>query len=165
MRRHRSFPISSPIKIKDALLELSKDYNKVVWLDSNDHKDKYGNFDAILAFDRQTDKSDFSFKNIDELSNYIDNKHDWLFGYFSYDLKNEFEELTSNNFDGLHFPNVHFFQPQKIVTLKNRVLTFHYLDELSDEIEKDYAQVEESANQNHSEKKYGTLGTHQIAYP
>jgi para-aminobenzoate synthetase component 1 len=43
----------------------------------------------------------------------------WLFGYFSYDLKNELEELSSDNFDGLKWPPMLFFQPEIIVGIKD----------------------------------------------
>jgi para-aminobenzoate synthetase component 1 len=41
--------------------------------------------------------------------------NDWLLGYLAYDLKNELEELTSNNFDGIGLPNLCFFQPRYLV--------------------------------------------------
>ncbi|MDY6799560.1 MAG: hypothetical protein SVX28_12690, partial [Pseudomonadota bacterium] len=37
---------------------------------------------------------------------------DWLFGYLTYDLKNELEALSSNNFDGLGFAALQFFVPE-----------------------------------------------------
>lgn len=38
----------------------------------------------------------------------------YIFGYFSYDLKNEFEKLTSSNPDHLLFPVWRFFVPEKL---------------------------------------------------
>ena len=46
-------------------------------------------------------------------------KHDdWLFGHFSYDLKNEIENLSSRNFDGVGFPDLCFFVPEVIIKLE-----------------------------------------------
>jgi len=59
------------------------------------------------------------------LSEYL-NLNDWVFGYFSYDLKNELEDLESSNFDALEFPEMFFFQPEIVLTVKSNVLSVHY---------------------------------------
>lgn len=141
MRKQRSFPIPLPESIKDALLEWSKPYAKVVWLDSNEHQDELGNFEAVLACSEQNDKSVVSFENPDEVFNFLDKRKDWLFGYVSYDLKNEWENLTSSNFDGLGFPKLHFFCPQKIIALKSNELVFMYSGDYENEIEEDYQNI------------------------
>ncbi|WP_420399874.1 anthranilate synthase component I family protein [Flagellimonas sp.] len=141
MRKQRSFSVSSPENFKTALLEWSKSYNKVVWLDSNNHVDTYGKYDALLAISGQTDESKKSLQNTDEVSDFIDEEKDWLFGYFSYDLKNQWEDLDSNNHDGLGFPVLHFFQPEKILTLKDDQVQLLYLDSLSSEMETDYTEI------------------------
>ncbi|SNZ00120.1 anthranilate synthase component I family protein [Flagellimonas pacifica] len=141
MRKHQSFVVQSIQKFKKALLEWSKPNHKIVWLDSNGHVDLYGSFDAILAISGQTDKSSFRAQNIDELDFFIDKKQDWLFGYLSYDLKNELENLNSNNYDGLGFPEVHFFRPDKIITIKGQEINFLYLEDVAHEIEKDFAKI------------------------
>lgn len=142
MRKHRSFSIPSPSILKESLLEWSKTYDKIVWLDSNEHTDEYGSFDAILAIARQTDGFNKVIESTDEVHEFIDKKQDWLFGYLSYDLKNELEDLVSQNFDGLDFPKIHFFQPSKIIRVKGKEISFLYLDGCSDEIEKDYSEIE-----------------------
>lgn len=40
---------------------------------------------------------------------------DWLFGFLSYDLKNEVEHLTSQNTDRLGFPKMGFFKAENIL--------------------------------------------------
>ena len=44
----------------------------------------------------------------------------WLFGFLSYDLKNELEKLNSQNEDGLGFPGLSFFEPEIRVEVKNQ---------------------------------------------
>ncbi|MDC6364846.1 MULTISPECIES: anthranilate synthase component I family protein [Flavobacteriaceae] len=141
MREHRSFAISDSDKIKEVLLEWSNVYPKVVWLDSNGHLSKYSSFDAILAISKQTDKSDDYINNIDEIQNFTDKEQDWLFGYLTYDIKNRFENLVSDNFDGLNFPEIQFFQPSKIIILKEGKLNFLYLQEYAHEIENDFSEI------------------------
>ncbi|WP_431121393.1 anthranilate synthase component I family protein [Flagellimonas flava] len=142
MRKQRSFSVSSPENFKSGLLEWSKSFNKVVWLDSNNHEDTYGKYDAILAISEQTDESIKSLQNTDEVSDFIDKEKDWLFGYFSYDLKNQWEDLDSSNFDGLGFPVLHFFRPEKILTLKDDQVQLLYLNSLSSEMESDYIEIQ-----------------------
>ncbi len=72
--------------------------------------------------------------------------NDWIFGYLSYDLKNDVEQLTSNNFDGLQFPELYFFQPKKIIFLKNNQVEFLYLNMVSDELEPDFESINNQKN-------------------
>lgn len=50
-----------------------------------------------------------------KLYNFWKNQNSYLFGYFNYDLKNELEDLSSNNIDNLGFPEFYFFEPQYIL--------------------------------------------------
>ena len=54
-------------------------------------------------------------------------KKDWLFGFFSYDLKNQLEDLTSSNVDEVKMPCIHFFQPKYVFSLKGDALTIGLL--------------------------------------
>jgi len=57
-----------------------------------------------------------------QLHEFAEKQNDWLFGHFSYDLKNEIEDLSSANFDGIGFPDLYFFVPEIIIKLElNRV--------------------------------------------
>jgi para-aminobenzoate synthetase component 1 len=49
-----------------------------------------------------------SKSHFDNLSESL-KQNDWMVGYLSYDLKNELEDLTSENHDGLGFPELFFF--------------------------------------------------------
>lgn len=54
----------------------------------------------------------------EQLRSLKDDKKDWLFGFFGYDLKNEVERLTSQNFDGIGLPDLEFFQPETVVGIR-----------------------------------------------
>jgi len=41
----------------------------------------------------------------------------WKFGFISYDYKNQIEQLSSNHFDGIKFPDQHFFSPEILVEI------------------------------------------------
>lgn len=151
MRKDRSFPLHDTLKFKEALLEWSKSFKYVVWLDSNEHHDRYSSYDAILAISGQTDKSKNHIKSIDELTNFTDKEEDWLFGYFSYDVKNRLERLTSDNYDGLGFPEIFFFRPEKLITIKGGKFNFLYLEEFGDDIEMDFHEIQKLSLGQHEE--------------
>ena len=57
--------------------------------------------------------------SFEKLYNFHSDKKDWLFGYFSYDLKNEIEQLTSKNYDNISADNLLFFIPEYVFLLKD----------------------------------------------
>ena len=59
----------------------------------------------------------------------------------SYDLKNDIENLESTNFDGLQFPDLQFFQPEKLIFIVGNSITFKYLKNVSSEIESDFKEI------------------------
>lgn len=100
----------------------------------------------MLAVDAFTSlKTDFH-NAFDDLKQYQQTTKDWLFGYLSYDLKNDVEELKSSNFDGLDFPDLFFFQPKKIFLLKENELEIQYLLLCDDEVEDDFEEIVQTEN-------------------
>ncbi|WP_298154836.1 anthranilate synthase component I family protein [Flavobacterium sp.] len=126
---------------KEKLLRWSSQFKQVVFLDSNEHDLKYSDYDCILAVDAFTSlKTDVELA-FGEFSNYLSVTKDWLFGYFSYDLKNSTEALSSENFDGPDFPELYFFQPKKLLLLKGTQLEMRYLYLCDDEIQSDLQEI------------------------
>lgn len=141
MRKEINFKVDDILKFKAAVLEWAQQFEEVVWLDSNEHETRYTSFDALLAADALTsiisDSTD-AFMNLEE---YQSRTKDWIFGYLSYDLKNDVENLTSDNFDELDFPDLFFFQPKRIISISGTEVSFKYLNMVSDEIETDFKSV------------------------
>jgi len=137
LRKHKSVLIKDISSFKDKLLLWSQQFEDVVWLDSNNYHELNTEYDAVLAVDAmtsiQTDYQD-AFEKLEE---YQSKTNDWLFGYLSYDLKNDIEQLESNNFDGLEFPELYFFQPKKIFLIKGNRLNVFYLNMIADEFKGD----------------------------
>lgn len=52
------------------------------------------------------------------LDEFISKKNEWKFGFVSYDVKNDIENLKSNNLDNLKFPKLHFFIPKTLIEFK-----------------------------------------------
>ena len=69
-------------------------------------------------------------QSFNTLEKYQQQVKDWLFGYLSYDLKNELEDLSSSNSDGLQFPKMHFFQPKWVIAVKGNTVKIHFSDSL-----------------------------------
>jgi len=138
LRKTVSFTISDIPNFKDALLDWAQQFDEVVWLDSNKQNDPYGSFDALLAVDGLTSMVTDAQKAFEKLKEYQFLTQDWLFGYLSYDLKNDVENLQSNNYDGLNFPDLFFFQPKKIIRIVGNKVDFIYLGMVDDEIQEDF---------------------------
>jgi para-aminobenzoate synthetase component I len=144
--------ISDSKLFKKQLLNWSQQFRELIFLDSNDYHQDYSSYDCILAVDAFTSiKTDYH-NAFEDLKQYQQTTKDWLFGYLSYDLKNDVEDLQSQNFDGLHFPDLFFFQPKKIFLLKGEDLEIHYLNMCDDEFEEDFEAILES-NDTVGEKK------------
>ena len=97
----------------------------------------------IVAFD-SLDEIIPEGNSFQALKKFYEEKQDWVFGFLSYDLKNEIENLSSGNFDGIGFPQMHFFQPKYVFRLvpnslkgevKGHSVEIYFLPEISSESE------------------------------
>ncbi len=113
LRATRIVTITDSESFKKNLFFWAKQFETAVWLDTNEYVQKYGDFDCALAVDEFTAiKTDFK-GGFDTLKEYQSHTKDYIFGYIAYDVKNDVEDLTSKNFDGLYFPDIYFFQFHK----------------------------------------------------
>ena len=129
---------------KNQLLNWSQQFREVIFLDSNSKSNSsqnYSDYDFIFAIDAFTSIKTDSHNAFQDLNEYQIRTQDWLFGCLSYDLKNDIEDLKSNNFDGLHFPDLFFFQPKKLFFIKGNQLEIQYLHFCDDEIESDFLEI------------------------
>lgn len=119
----------------------SQKFTHVISLDSNEYPQETSEFDFLIAVGSH---SEIKITNdLEQLKTYQTLTKDWLFGYLSYDLKNNIENLESKNFDGLDFPDVFFFQPKKIFFIKGNSLEVSYLSSYESEIEADLKTIGE----------------------
>jgi len=143
-RTSYKFQIENIDEFKTQLLFWAQQYKTAIWLDSNNYQQKYSSFDAVLAVDAVSEiKTDYN-NAFQKLKNYQTEVRDYIFGYLSYDLKNDIENLQSNNFDGLHFPELYFFQPKKLIFIKNHTVEIKYLTKFSSEIKTDLNKINQS---------------------
>ncbi|APY12645.1 aminodeoxychorismate synthase component I [Seonamhaeicola sp. S2-3] len=141
MRAKSNYKPKNTEVFKNQLLHWAQQFDDVVWLDSNEYNQEYSNYEAILAVDAFTCiKTDYH-NAFDDLKEYQTITKDWIFGYLTYDLKNDVEDLNSNNFDGLEFSDLYFFQPKKLFLFKGNAVEMQYLGAVDDEIETDLDEI------------------------
>ncbi len=141
-RTIQTYTLQSTQNVKSQLLQWSQQFEEVVWLDSNTYLDQnYKSYDAILAVEAFTSIKTSWSGAFDRLEEYQQITKDWIFGYLSYDLKNDIERLSSKNDDQVLFPDLYFFQPKKLFLLKGDVIEAHYLPMVDDEFEYDWNDI------------------------
>ena len=113
-------------------------------MDSNpeyNQQQRYSSYDCVLAVDAFTSLKTDYHNAFEDLMQYQQITKDWLFGYLTYDIKNAVEVLESNNFDGLDFPDLYFFQPKKLFLLQGNTLEIQYLNLCDEEVESDFETI------------------------
>ncbi|WP_288981351.1 anthranilate synthase component I family protein [uncultured Flavobacterium sp.] len=133
--------VSQFSNFKNQLLHWSNQHREVAFLDSNTYHQKYSSYDVVLAVEAFTSIKTDVKNAFQDLYQYQSQMKDWLFGYLSYDLKNDTEDLQSNNYDGLAFPDLFFFQPKKLFLIKENQVEMQYLRMCDDEIESDFSAI------------------------
>lgn len=156
-RVSKTFSVDNVDFFKKQLFQWGSQFREVVFLDSNQNAQNYSSFDFLLAVDAFTVlQTDFQGA-FDALKQYQLSMNDWLFGYLSYDLKNDTEILTSENQDGLGFYDLFFFQPKKVFIVKNNEITCHYLSMCDDELESDWIEIDNQKVVENSSKSIGII--------
>ncbi len=141
MRARKHFELKDAASFKQSLLQWASQFEEVVFLDSNYHKDNYPSYDAILAVDAQSYVRAKVGEAFEALYRYKKELQDWVFGYLGYDLKNEMEALVSNNADGLEYEDLYFFQPRRLILVKENRVEFLYLDQYKEWIFHDFEEI------------------------
>jgi para-aminobenzoate synthetase component I len=102
---------------KNKILAQSKVFDDFIFLDSNCDYNNKSDYDFVAAFYA---KEKFEGESFDKLQEFYEQKNDYLFGNFCYDLKDEIFRLKSNHNQTVPFPKIGFFVPHVIVFSVNR---------------------------------------------
>ena len=116
------FKVENLEEFKIKALYFAQTFEVFCYLDSNNIKEAYSKFDALLAIGVRNEVSATEVNAFGKLEAFKTNNPGWLAGYLSYDLKNEIEDLVSNNADGLGFPDLYFFSPQITIIIKGNLV-------------------------------------------
>ncbi len=140
-RKSKKIVLKQPEKFKSQLLNWAQQFDVFIWLDSNNYHQKYSSYDVVLAVEaHQNIKCDCS-KSFEKLKAFQKNTNDYIFGYLGYDLKNDLENFSSNNFDGIGFSDLYFFQPKKLFFIKDDIVETLYLTAYEDKTECDIKEI------------------------
>lgn len=110
---------------------LNERFKHICVFDSNLHtnKNKQLHVSKMIAVGSTQELIVTRSKNgLAELKKFQDEHKGWLFGYLTYDVKNEIEELSSENSDGLGFPLLQFFVPKVVVQINLTTVSVSYDD-------------------------------------
>ncbi len=143
----KRIPLKNVSRFSQQLLKWVQTSDTFIWLDSNDYPQKYSSFHKALAIGVKSELKTNYHQAFEKLNRYQQQKQDYIFGYLSYDLKNDTENLKSTNFDELEFPDIYFFQPLKVFLIHGQYLEMHYDDSCIDEIDRDLLQIQNNYTQ------------------
>ena len=116
--------------IKSNILDYCSSFEHSAYYDSNgfqyglNHREKYAEYELIAAANTINTLS-CSPSLLADVDYFMANTPDWLFGYLSYELKNEIHSIVSSNCSKTSFKSYSFFQPETIFTIKGNTLAVH----------------------------------------
>jgi para-aminobenzoate synthetase component 1 len=131
--KHLSIEIH-PEEIRDKLLNYSQQFNTCFFYDSNADVNgaaplSYRSYDILLALGINRKVQFNEGQHFNDLQDFQNANKTWLFGYLSYDLKNEIEDLSSINEDALALPLAQFVEPQLVIAIKGNKMEVITIDE------------------------------------
>jgi len=113
-----SFPVDDFNIFKIQMLNWVNRFNIFCLLDNHHYDFNKPAFECLLAAGSKQHietEAGMAYQALQDF--YSVNEHEWLFGHFGYDLKNETENLSSGNPDGIGFSDLHFFVPEIVIQL------------------------------------------------
>ncbi|MBO9634661.1 MAG: anthranilate synthase component I family protein [Chitinophagaceae bacterium] len=99
------------------MLNWANRFSILCFLDNQQYQDRHHSYECLLGageLQRLELNAGVAFDQLQELHA---EKKDWLFGHFSYDLKNELFPLSSSHPDPIGFPDLCFFVPEFVIQL------------------------------------------------
>ncbi len=111
-------------ELKSRILSYCSAFDHSAYYDSNSFKYKsenhshYMDYELVAAANATTELSS-KCQNLAAIDQHLTAHSDWLFGYLSYNLKNELFPLTPTHTNQSGFDDFHFFQPETVFLIKN----------------------------------------------
>lgn len=105
-------------------LQWAETFSHFAWLDNNGIPYLYNGFPNVLAAGRNSIISP-NQNGFAALHEWMDKNQGWLFGFMTYDLKNEIEKLQSRNPEYIQFPQICFFEPEHLLLIDDNRVTIH----------------------------------------
>jgi len=105
-------------EFKQKALQWASSSDVFCYLDSNNFADPYSKFNALFAVGAKHEIIANIGSALDEMEQFRIKHAGWMTGFFTYDLKNEIENLSSSNIDQLQFPDLYFFVPEHLILVR-----------------------------------------------
>jgi para-aminobenzoate synthetase component 1 len=106
-----SLPINNIPEFKEKLLYWANKFPVFICLDNNEVESPFQQEEFLVAIDQVKQLSlSTESKQFEQLKAFQQSTSSTIYGYLSYDLKNEIEDLQSKNTDELNFPSLYFFE-------------------------------------------------------
>ncbi len=102
---------------------LTRLFNRVAYLNANHIHSR--SLIALGCIDEMVIGQDQSPAPLKALQEFSQKTNDWLFGYFSYDLKNSIHPSLKSR-EPILWPLLHFFRPEVVIEQHNGICTIHY---------------------------------------
>jgi len=119
-----SFYVDNVNVFKAQMLNWINRFGICCFMDSHNYDDKYHRYDCLVGVDAY--KSFSPRSNIfQQLDAFYSENNDWIFGHLGYDLKNGIEDLHSFHINKTGFPDIFFFIPEIVLSLKKDHLTIY----------------------------------------
>lgn len=124
MNSRKTFQIENLDTCKQQITNWLRKFDVSCILDSNTklfpaNDFSYSDYSLIIAAGVENDIVSSSEHSLNHLETSLNKNKDWLFGFFSYDLKNQVENLESNNTDNLWWPDFYLFSPQILLFISD----------------------------------------------
>ena len=126
--------INNKPQFLEKALHWASGFSHCAYFQSNGISYPYQGFNEILAVGVKRIFVPNEKDRFGALSAFHQNK--WLFGYLSYDLKNDTEDLSSKNADHVQFPEISFFEPQHLLFFKGNEIEIWSEEDVLGQIEK-----------------------------
>lgn len=116
------FNTDNPDTLKTKALHWASSFDTACYFDSNKYSDPYSAFDVLIAAGAEDEIKSTGGQSFTRLQDFLKLHEALIPGFFSYDLKNEIEDLESLNPDHLNFPDLHFFVPRHTILIKGQMV-------------------------------------------
>ncbi len=148
-KQKQLFKIEKTAAFKQKALIWSAQSEVCCFLDSNQYlSDTYGKAEAIIGSGVETQIFKSDMPSFEQLKNFHQKNKSFLFGFLAYDLKNEVEQLGSENLDGLEFPEMHFFQPTTCIKITAKIVEIQSYEKTPETILQEILNIENIAYPN-----------------
>lgn len=126
VKKCTSFPVTDLNTLRIQMLNWVNRFGIFCFLDNLHYNFSIPAFECLVAAGSKRNIVANAGNAFDQLRDfYSQEKGNWLFGHFGYDLKNETEGLYSHHEDRVGFNDLHFFEPEWVLELNDREMKIY----------------------------------------